>query len=279
MKKGVRIIFPQRQLDAYPSTWQLVRLGGLDVLQSALLASHSVVHAFTLRPDDLLTTSGAPSQRALQRRERLCRALGGTPARMFSMEQVHGSRIAVAGPMDPGGQLDGADGVATDQPSVTVLALSADCPLVLVCDPGRPAFGLVHAGWRGTLAGITRRLIRTMIDELHCSPDRMVAAISPSAGPCCYEVGQDVIDQAAGTLPDYDACFHPRDNRVYFDLWAANVAQLRAAGLAAERIDLAASCTICDNRFFSYRRDGAATGHAGLLATLARPALGLSGAP
>lgn len=240
-------------------------------LSSRLLLEASAAHAFTLRPGDMSEVAGPGAAGAAERRRCLCAALGADASHLTTMEQVHGSDIAVVDEASLGRRIDGVDGLVVDWPGVPVMGLSADCPLVLVCDPQRKVLGLAHAGWRGTAGGITRRLVETLVERFRCAPGSLRAAIAPSAGPCCYEVGDEVVRRAAQTLPDHQCFFSPPaadGGSVFFDLWAANIAQLTAAGIMPERIDPARQCTICGERFFSYRRDGEATGYAALIAVL-----------
>ncbi len=127
---------------------------------------------------------------------------------------------------------------------------------------------MAHAGWRGIVSGVVGGLVRTAVDRFGCRPEGMVAALSPSAGPCCYEVGDEVVASASQTLPESERHFLRRRGSTFFDLWSACTAQLHSAGIEAKRIDSAGECTICDERYFSYRRDGPKTGHAGLIAAL-----------
>ncbi len=172
-----------------------------------------------------------------------------------------------------------ADASFTDRVGVGLLAFSADCPLVVVAQPGR-AVGVAHASWRCTTGLLVSALVRRMVEELDCRPQEMWAGISPSAGPCCYEVGQDVF-AAAAALPDRAACFiapddprsaatrratGPGSGKSHFDLWEAARQQLAAAGVPPGHIETAGLCTLCRNDlFFSYRREGAGVGSFGLM--------------
>jgi YfiH family protein len=181
--------------------------------------------------------------------------------------QVHGPDIVrVDAPDADFAKTSPADASFTARAGLGLLAFSADCPLVAVYAPGR-AVGVAHASWRCTTTLIVKRLIERMADEVGCRPARMWAAVSPSAGPCCYEVGPEVYE-AAGCLPQRDACFkHPTNSgdRPHFDLWEAAVQQMVAAGVPASHIELAEMCTICSDRFFSYRREGQGVGAFGLM--------------
>ncbi len=193
-------------------------------------------------------------------RQSLAEAIGAEQCAF--VRQVHGNTV-----VDADDALAGevaADAIMTSREKVAVLGFSADCPIVLVADLVRGAVGMAHASWRGTVAGIAGELVAAMAGTYGCDPSDMQAGICPSAGPCCYEVGGDVIDAVSDAFGDSAAKLLPtRAGRTYFDMWAANARQLTAAGLSGHNIAIAGVCTICDERFFSYRREGPATGRFG----------------
>jgi len=189
--------------------------------------------------------------------------------------QVHGADVAVVddepagmGAGSGGACVPGVDGLVTNRAGVALMAFTADCPLVLVYDPGGGAVGLVHSGWRGTLGGIVRRVVDRLCLTYGSLPERMVATICPSAGPCCYEVGVDVVERTRERWPEGARFLLRRDGRLFLDLWSAISAQLQAAGLGPERIESPGLCSICDDRFHSYRRTGAGTAHGRLMAVM-----------
>jgi hypothetical protein len=152
----------------------------------------------------------------------------------------------------------------TDEPGVGVMCFSADCPVILAADPAIGAVGAAHASWRGTVAEIAEALIAAMAAQYGCEPGRMLAGIGPSAGPCCYEVGPDVVQAAEDAWgARAGRFFPPLGESTAMDLWSANVEQLIRAGLLRRNIGLARMCTIHDRRFFSYRRQGARAGRFG----------------
>lgn len=174
------------------------------------------------------------------------------------VHQVHGGTVLRA---DRPGCLGEADALWSDRPGLGVVGRSADCPLVLVAADGdRPRWGFAHASWRSTVAGITARLME-VLTEAGADPARCRAVICPSAGPCCYEVGAEVRERALQELGDEAAAlFEPRGDRWIFDLWGANAAQLRAAGVGPARIAVSGVCNICGEGYPSHRRQGAAAG-------------------
>ena len=189
------------------------------------------------------------------------------------LEQVHGGDVVVC---EKGGCAGFADGLVTATEGLALLGKSADCPIILIADRRGHAIGFAHASWRATVAGITPAVVRRMV-ALGCAPSDLVACICPSAGPCCYEVGEEVRAAAlAGIGPHAMSFFRlakrqrPSQDasnavvccaRHHLDLWRANACALARAGLPAKSIQVAGICTICCNDFFpSYRREGDAAG-------------------
>jgi YfiH family protein len=220
-------------------------------------------------------------------RKEVCRVLELPFERLTSPAQVHGGEVVPVTASDAGCGRDGrgsavkyVDGLVTNDPGVPLILLTADCPLVCAYDPVRRAVGAVHSSWQGTVAHATAQMIRVMQQAFGSDPGDLLAAIAPSAGPCCYEVGEDVRRIARTRLPDADVFFSlfrfavqgrgggdepkHRPSRLTFDLWSANKQQLLDAGLRAANIELAGLCTICNPRFWSHRRDGVAAGRSAL---------------
>src|SRR5206468_3909410 len=142
------------------------------------------------------------------------------------------------------------------EPGLPILALTADCvPVALVRTEGEPAAAVVHAGRIGILAGALGPAVRTL-------GGRVAAAIGPAAGPCCYEVGEEVAQPYRDRFGDSIV----RGRRL--DLWRAAEASLEEAGI--EHVHRFDACTICrPGLFFSHRRDGKPRGVQGVLAVVA----------
>jgi YfiH family protein len=154
-----------------------------------------------------------------------------------------------------------ADGHATATAGIGVMALAADCLPVALGTDG--AVAMVHAGWRGLAAGVLEEGVRA-IRELG-GKGEIVAIVGPGAGPCCYEVGEEVHAAFGGahrTESSPTGTSHGRN----IDLKAIARDRLLAAGVS--EVQDVAACTICDERFFSYRREGARAGRQGGVAWL-----------
>ncbi len=199
--------------------------------------------------------------------------LGLSADRLVRVRQVHGKQIRLAseaGQLGPHGVrlLDEADGLLTADPDTLLVGLSADCSLLLLADPATGACGMAHAGWRGAAQDIGGRLVARMREEFGSSPDALLAFIGPTIGPCCYEVGDEVFDALAESLPLADRVRAESDgDRDHLDLAEANRLLLCAAGLRKTHIIDSGLCTHCNpDLLFSYRRDGSGCGlFAGLI--------------
>jgi YfiH family protein len=156
--------------------------------------------------------------------------------------------VAVAGDGDRGKRFDATDGLVTAVAGLPLAILVADCVPVYLVDPVRRAVGLVHAGREGVRQGISAAAVRAMVDGLGCDPAQIHAVIGPSAGPCCYEVSDEMAEQ----FRSLGLAVAGRR----LNLWESNVSQLVGAGVARSRIEVSGVCTICGGVFFSYRRDG-----------------------
>lgn len=203
--------------------------------------------------------------------------------------QVHGATAAVvregAWPEDARPEADAIVSIARD---VAVAVRAADCVPVLMGDGGTGAVAAVHAGWRGTAAGIAGATVAAMAREFGTRAGDLVVAIGPSIGACCYEVGSDLVDAfaAAGherylidrwfaAPPPPRGAFHPDVHgrpKLRLDVAGANRDQLVLAGVPEERIHVAALCTAEHLELLtSYRAEGE---RAGRLAAVIRGARG-----
>jgi YfiH family protein len=222
-------------------------------LQSRALAGIAS-HAFTTRE---LAFKG---DRAAADYQRLARQLGVTPDGVITVRQVHGRTVAVVSSDTPLPPTD-ADAIVSTQEARAIAVRVADCVPILLADTGRQVVAAVHAGWRGTAAGVARAAVEA-IERLGVSPSTLVVAMGPSIGPCCYQVDTRVRDSFLSATPDAAVWFE-EDGPGHWklDLWQANFDLLVAAGVAESAIHVARLCTADHlQACYSYRREGAAAG-------------------
>lgn len=185
-------------------------------------------------------------------------ALGFDPRRAVTMRQVHGAHVVQVGPGGGDGAFTGSlDGVAdadacvTTAPGVALLAMGADCPVIVAWRGDGAGVAAIHAGWRGLEAGV----VEAGIAALGECPEGVHAVVGPHVGPCCYPVDADLRHRMAVRFGAQAV----RGGAV--DLGACAAVALERAGVPGHRRGGVHACTSCDgDRFFSYRRDGAATG-------------------
>jgi len=192
-----------------------------------------------------------------QNRHRLAAALGLDPEQVVLALQVHGTRLIDHSEgvdqsrgsfgtkyvqKEPRDDIPEADGHLVREPAVAPLVFVADCLPVALHGPG--GLAMVHAGWRGLAGGI--------VGKAAAAVGATAAAVGPGIGPCCYEVGEEVLD-AFADLGDGIAAGRMLD--------LPEVARRRLAEAGVERVESAGLCTSCERElFFSHRRDDGRTG-------------------
>ena len=185
-------------------------------------------------------------------RQKFARKLGFDSERLILQQQVHGDRIVrVEKNYQPGE----SDALVTDIPGLLLAVSVADCVPLLLSDPANSVVAAVHSGWRGSAQNIAAKTVDSLSDWFSLSAGNLVAWIGPSAGQCCYEVGSDVSEAFNSR--------HSRDiggGKFLFDNRGVVLEQLLSTGLEAGKIEVDMRCTICDERFQSWRREGKKSG-------------------
>lgn len=199
----------------------------------------------------------------LANRARLATALGATPGDFVWCDQAHRPSVQVVtaehrgrGSASATDALAGTDAVVTSVPGVALVVMVADCVPLVLLDPVARVLACVHAGWRGTVLGVTSAAVATMVGE-GAVPGRILAGIGPAIDPARYQVGDDVAEAAARAFgPQAGEVVRPDGDRWLFDLWRANALQLAAAGVPVDRIHVAGRATGPGTPFFSHRFEG-----------------------
>lgn len=264
-------------------------LGGFDGLIHAVTTRHGGVSQGYWASLNLGKTVGDDPAHVETNHRLFAGAVGVRREHFTTTWQVHGRHVLRATAEHRGTLIGQADGIMTDQAEVPLTQRYADCTPILVYDPVRHAVGLAHAGWRGTVAGMAGALVAAMAERYGSDPADLAAVVGPAIGPCCYEVGEEVVDAVRLAVADPDRLLHassavvaadpPRTDvsgrgssnghsaRLHFDLWEANRLQLAEAGVG--QIEVAGLCTSCRrDLFFSHRGDHGETGRFGAVVML-----------
>lgn len=246
-------------------------------LRSQLLALYGFRHGFSPRAGgvsrppyascNLGRGVGDDLEHVAENHRRFAEAVGYAPDSLFELSQVHGRVVRDVTPGDQPLQLraQSGDGLVA-RPGTVVGVRTADCVPVLVADPVTRTAAALHAGWRGTALGVVPAGAERLNAEIGAPPERLIAAVFPHIGVCCFEVSDEVAEQLAAACPSPQAAGtsvveRRPGEKPHVSLSAIVQQQLMAAGILRANIDLVSGCTMCDaERFFSYRRDGQASG-------------------
>lgn len=188
----------------------------------------------------------------------LANALGFSEDDLVLTRQTHSDIVRAVTAEDAGKGLSHSlypecDGLITNAPGVALAVFTADCTPILLWDSVTGAVGAVHAGWRGTAAGIAQKCVEAMVKHYDCDPKNIHAAIGPNIGACCFETDADVPDAMTTALGAEAAPYITQNGSKYhLDLKAINALFLKRAGVT--RIEVSTCCTACEpERFWSHR--------------------------
>jgi YfiH family protein len=251
-----------------------------------------LIHGFSTAPGGLSDLDGRKvlnltftewdaRENVLANRKKFQAALGAEKLSLIVLKQIH-SAVIWPFASNPKEACKG-DASLTKTPGLLLGIQTADCVPILLVDPKKRVVAAVHAGWRGTLARILEKTVGELHAHFRSNPSDLLAAIGPSIGPCCYEVGAGLVTQFSSQFADAHDYFdeprtgeepnplqwlnrmppghQPPPRNVHLNLPKANRSQLLAAGLREKNIFTSGLCTACHpDLFFSYRKQGPRSG-------------------
>lgn len=256
---------------------EFVNIGKLSYLTAEGI---TVPHCFTTRLGgvsqghlaslNIGTHRGDSPENVRKNYEIISEALGIDPGKLVLTHQTHTDVVLRVGPEEYGAGLTApelveCDALITNVPGTALVVFTADCTPVLLHDPVTGAVGAVHAGWRGTAAGIVAKTVRSMCEAYGCKSEHIRAAIGPNIGQCCFETDADV-PQAMIAALGIAAQNHIRRNgeKYYVNLKALNMLWLQRVGVRS--IEISDACTACEQDiFWSHRRHGSQRGSQGAI--------------
>lgn len=209
----------------------------------------------------------------LDNRKRLASALGIPLGNFTIAQQVHGCNVGIigeelrsSGAFHYDTAIVATDAMITNTPNICLMVLQADCVPILFFDVKKKVIGVAHAGWKGTVRMVAQDTIKVLQKKFHCLPHDILVGIGPSIGPCCYEIGTEIIVQIEKAFPHEKGyiCNKTPHGKGCFNLWEANKTQLLQIGIPERNIEVAQICTRCNHTiFFSYRCQNTETGRFG----------------
>ncbi|GMQ77899.1 MAG: peptidoglycan editing factor PgeF [Anaerolineae bacterium] len=267
MKQGAGKIVPFFLFDSFPSN------GHLDHALLTRLGGHSPAPFRSLN----LSESVADKKTNVMENRALAYAIyQRTNNSLVHAHLAHGNDVAQVTALDYGHYVGPVDALITNQPGCGLTMNYADCSPILLYDPKRQAIGLGHSGWKGAVKDLPGAMVSAMKSAFGTEPGDLIAGIGPSIGPCCYQVGEEVINAVQNVFNLSDELLLPEDSskvllpggsRAYFDIARANSLNLIKAGL--EQIEVSEMCTACrKDLFFSHRAENGRTGRFGALLIL-----------
>jgi YfiH family protein len=286
-------IFPPVSSSSPGSNWIERNVRGIHFLQIPALANLPwLIHGFSTKPGGVSNQDGQKvlnlgftewdtKENVLENRRLFQCALGATDLKLISLKQIHSDVIHLLDA--PPAKICQGDASITNRPGLLLAVQTADCVPILLVDPKKRAVAAIHAGWRGTLQRIVVKAIGKMQMQFKSNPADLLAAIGPSIGGCCYEVGTEVAKQFLSQFAEAPEWFdefrtgdepnpiqwlnmmppghQPPPKNVLLDLRKANRAQLLGVGLRAQNVFASDLCTACRrDLLFSYRKEGAQSG-------------------
>jgi len=253
------------------------------ILKFQNLSKHKqVIHAITTRHFDsdnnfnLADYAGTNTESAIRNRQRLCEYLKIDFNRLTIAQQTHDNNATIVTEANLGTgkfatelAIQNTDALITVLPNTPLMMFSADCPLVIIYDFNNRILALMHCSWRSISKGLIENTIFTMKKIFNSKPLNLAIGIGPGAGKCCYQVDKKFIEIISTSKKELiEHILHISPDKMTFDLHGAIIRLLLNTGISESQIEIMNICTICDKRFFSYRRESINAGRFALIASL-----------
>lgn len=257
-----------------------ILIGGIDILsypgcrqKNFFCGFTSRTGGFSSKPFNALNLAyhvGDDSESIFKNRQLIIeKFLDSRPEYIYSAIQVHGDRILYVNrnTMHTGGNIPvEADSLITDIKDIPLMALGADCNLIIIIDIKKRAAGVVHAGWRGTLNGILVKTLNSFKKYFDSSAENILVFFGPSIRNCCYTVDRTLVDRFREKFGEADY-YYRKGKDFFLDIVKLNLVHLKDFGIQNDNIFDTGKCTSCGKEFFSYRKEKI-TGRQGAIAMI-----------
>ena len=176
---------------------------------------------------------------------------------IVSTKLIHGNNVEIVSEDNRGGIIEETDGLITNTKNVCLTVTVGDCVPVIFFDKRNEVIGVAHAGWKGVVKNIVSVVVNKMNQKLNSDLENIQVAIGPHIKKCHFEIQEDIIDE----FKDYSEMIIRKNRKIFVDLETILVKQLETSGIKKENIDTNSDCTVCNQEYFSFRRDKPAKVH------------------
>ena len=174
---------------------------------------------------------------------------------LIHMKQIHSDIVHIVKESDSFETPPTCDALITNKPNIPLMVMVADCSPILFYDESQKVIAVAHAGRQGAFKNIIKNVLNSFIENFDSNKDNIHVVIGASIGACCYEVGQEIYEEAKELALDY--AMQKKENCYYLDVSKILQTQLLESGIKKENIEISKECTCCKNdKYFSYRADG-----------------------
>lgn len=245
------------------------RLSEIDFIRHAFSTRLGGVSEGEFTSMNLSFGRGDKDENVTENYKRICAEVGFDYDSLVASAQVHETVVRRVTAADKGvgiykpRDMASVDALITNDPDVTLVTYYADCTPVFFVDTRNHAIGLAHAGWRGTVGEISRKVVESMKREFSTDPVDLVCAIGPVIGKCCYEVSEDCAEHFLRLFPSDSGVVTPAvaDKKYMIDLALTNKLLLLRCGVKEENVTISDLCTQChSDLLWSHRATGGKRG-------------------
>ena len=201
---------------------------------------------FSTREDGNLSFKYPEIKPIVENRQKMLDLFNLNLENVVAVSQPHGNQICHVTANNQG------EGARANEKGLILAIETADCLPIFAFDPKMKVIAAVHAGWRGVVANIAGNLVQNMIDRFHCSVENIRIVIGPHIQEDHFEIKNDII----GQFDSHKHLIVKQQEKIYIPLAQIVIEQLRATGIEDKNVEKSDLCTVCDERFFSYRREG-----------------------
>ena len=238
----------------------------MQIIQSNILKIFTnLTHAFTTKDGgiskppysslNLAFHVGDDRESVIKNHNTLAKNLAYDRKKLIHMKQVHSNLVIK---IDNSYNFDNppqCDALITNRVNTPLIVMVADCAPILFYDDVKKVIAAAHAGRQGTFLNIIQNIVNSFKNEFNSNTSDIIVSIGASIGSCCYEVGDEISDEAKKL--DFEYAMTKRKNSFYLNISKILKTQLRDAGIKEENIEISSECTCCkNNKYFSYRADG-----------------------